>query len=190
MAGSHADVVQTFGLTRRFGDFTAVEDVSLTIGAGEIFGLIGPNGAGKTTLIKMLTTMLPPTSGSALVAGFDIAGQPNAAMFASRMNFSLGLTSLKAADGGGDIVPVPPHILVMRMRGPVRGDIRGFGAMRVDHALNRAHQGPFRKLRPVSADLLRLDHDEISVAVRGTASPLPNPLRKPIPPSDGRTNVC
>ncbi len=77
MTGSSANVVETFGLTRRFGDFTAVDDVSLIIKAGEIFGLIGPNRAGKSTFIKMLTTMLPPTSGSALVAGFDIARRPD-----------------------------------------------------------------------------------------------------------------
>ena len=57
--------VQINGLTRKFGDLAAVERVTLTIDRGEIFGLIGPNGAGKSTLIKMLTTLLPPTSGSA-----------------------------------------------------------------------------------------------------------------------------
>ena len=57
--------VQTNALTRKFGDLTAVDQVTLTINQGEIFGLIGPNGAGKSTLIKMLTTLLPPTSGSA-----------------------------------------------------------------------------------------------------------------------------
>jgi ABC-2 type transport system ATP-binding protein len=62
-------------LTRAFGDHLAVRDVSLAVRRGEIFGLIGPNGAGKSTLVKMLTTMLPPTSGTARVAGFDIARQ-------------------------------------------------------------------------------------------------------------------
>ena len=58
-------VLQAAALTRTFGDLTAVDGVTLTIYRGEIFGLIGPNGAGKSTLIKMLTTLLPPTSGSA-----------------------------------------------------------------------------------------------------------------------------
>jgi len=68
--------VQTSALTRQFGGLTAVDHVTLTINQGEIFGLIGPNGAGKSTLIKMLTTLLPPTSGSATVAGYDIVSQP------------------------------------------------------------------------------------------------------------------
>ena len=68
--------VETFALTRCFGDFTAADNITLTINAGEIFGLIGPNGAGKSTLIKMLTTMLPPTSGRGSVAGFDLAKEP------------------------------------------------------------------------------------------------------------------
>ncbi len=59
-------------LTRAFGDRVVVRDVSFAVRPGEIFGLIGPNGAGKSTLVKMLTTMLPPTSGSARIAGFDI----------------------------------------------------------------------------------------------------------------------
>ena len=59
-------------LTRRFGDLTAVDRASIAVKQGEIFGLIGPNGAGKSTLIKMLTTLLPPTSGSATIAGYDI----------------------------------------------------------------------------------------------------------------------
>jgi ABC-2 type transport system ATP-binding protein len=62
-------IVETFDLTRRFGELTAVDAVSLAVRPGEIFGLIGPNGAGKSTLVKMLTTMLPPTSGRGVVAG-------------------------------------------------------------------------------------------------------------------------
>ncbi|MHB1194427.1 MAG: ABC transporter ATP-binding protein [Longimicrobiales bacterium] len=59
-------------LTRRFGDFTAVDALTFDVRPGEIFGFLGPNGAGKTTTIKMLTGLLPPTSGEGWVAGFDI----------------------------------------------------------------------------------------------------------------------
>ena len=69
-------VVETFELARRFGSVTAVAGISMTVNSGEIFGLIGPNGAGKSTLIKMLTTLLPPSSGRALVTGFDVMTQP------------------------------------------------------------------------------------------------------------------
>jgi len=69
-------VVEIAALTRKFGDLTAVDAVTLTIDRGEIFGLIGPNGAGKSTLIRMLTTLLPPTSGTARIAGHDIVREP------------------------------------------------------------------------------------------------------------------
>ncbi|MFI5323211.1 MAG: ATP-binding cassette domain-containing protein [Thermodesulfobacteriota bacterium] len=62
-------------LTKKFGDFTAVDSVSFAVPAGETFALIGPNGAGKSTIIKMLTTLLPPTSGTASVAGYDVVRQ-------------------------------------------------------------------------------------------------------------------
>ena len=68
-------VLEIKNLTRRFGAFTAVDSLTLTVNAGEVFGLLGSNGAGKTTTIKMLTTLLPPTSGEALVAGFSITDQ-------------------------------------------------------------------------------------------------------------------
>ncbi len=64
-------------IVKRFGDFTAVNGVSFTVEPGEIFGLLGPNGAGKSTLIRMLTTLLPPTSGTARVGGFDIVARAN-----------------------------------------------------------------------------------------------------------------
>lgn len=62
-------------LTRRFGDYTAADAVTLDVAAGEVFGLLGPNGAGKSTTIKMLTTLLPPTSGTATIAGYDLMRQ-------------------------------------------------------------------------------------------------------------------
>ncbi|MBF9235753.1 ABC transporter ATP-binding protein [Microvirga alba] len=69
-------IIETDALTRRFGDLTAVDCVSLQVSSREIFGLIGPNGAGKSTLIKMLTTLLPPSSGTARIAGFDVVSHP------------------------------------------------------------------------------------------------------------------
>jgi ABC-2 type transport system ATP-binding protein len=63
-------------LTKKFGEFTAVDSVSFTVTSGEIYALIGPNGAGKSTIIKMLTTLLPPTSGTARIAGYDVIKQP------------------------------------------------------------------------------------------------------------------
>ena len=62
-------------LTKRFGEFVANDAVSFTVRAGEIYGLLGPNGAGKTTLIRMLTTLLPPTSGTGRVEGHDIVSE-------------------------------------------------------------------------------------------------------------------
>ena len=74
--GGDAFAIETFGLTRRFGDLIAANQVTLHVPYGAIFGLLGPNGAGKTTIIKMLTTMLEPTEGTASVAGFDIVKTP------------------------------------------------------------------------------------------------------------------
>jgi ABC-2 type transport system ATP-binding protein len=69
-------VIQTSGLTKKYGKITAVDNLNISIEEGEIFGLLGPNGAGKTTIIKMLATLLEPTSGTATVNGFDIGKQP------------------------------------------------------------------------------------------------------------------
>lgn len=87
--------VETENLTRRFGTLTAVNDLSLAVPSGSIFALLGPNGAGKTTTIRMLTTMLTPTAGSARVAGLDVILQPRG------VRKAIGYVSqMLSADGG------------------------------------------------------------------------------------------
>jgi ABC-2 type transport system ATP-binding protein len=87
--------VETSGLTRRFGSLTAVDDLNLSVSRGSIFGLLGPNGAGKTTTIKMLTTMLAPSAGTAAVAGFDVVHH------AVQVRKVIGYVSqMLSADGG------------------------------------------------------------------------------------------
>lgn len=68
-------ILETKSLTRRFGALTAVDGFSIIVQRGEMFGLVGPNGAGKTTVIKMLTTLLLPTSGDGWVSGYDVVHQ-------------------------------------------------------------------------------------------------------------------
>ncbi len=76
--GVHADdAIAVDHITKKFGDFTAVDDISFAVKEGEIFGLLGPNGAGKSTLIRMMTTLIPITSGKAYIAGFDVSAKPD-----------------------------------------------------------------------------------------------------------------
>src|SRR5215468_5137405 len=66
-------------IVKKYGDFTAVDDVTFSVKEGEIFGLLGPNGAGKSTLIRMMTTLIPITKGTARIAGHDVQKDPDAA---------------------------------------------------------------------------------------------------------------
>jgi ABC-2 type transport system ATP-binding protein len=75
-----AAAIELRGLTKRFGDITAVEDVSLEIPPGQVFGLLGPNGAGKTTTIKMIAGLVTPTEGTARLGGYDIGTQRSQAV--------------------------------------------------------------------------------------------------------------
>jgi ABC-2 type transport system ATP-binding protein len=72
-------MIEANGLSKRYGDVVAVDDVSFTVGKGEVVGFLGPNGAGKTTTMRMLTGFIPPTEGTAVIAGHDIFGDPIAA---------------------------------------------------------------------------------------------------------------
>lgn len=82
-------MIQLYDVTQRFGSFTAVDHVALTIERGQIFGLLGANGAGKTTLIRMMCGILPPTSGSGRVLGYDLAEQ------SAKIRQSIGYMSQK-----------------------------------------------------------------------------------------------
>jgi ABC-2 type transport system ATP-binding protein len=67
-----SNAIEVRDIYKKFGDFTAVKGITFDVKAGEIFGLLGPNGAGKSTLIRMMVTLLPPTSGTATINGFDV----------------------------------------------------------------------------------------------------------------------
>ena len=74
--GKNPGIIKAQGLSRQFGDVTAVDNVTLTVTKGALFGLLGPNGSGKTTMIKMLTGQIRPTGGSATVLGIDVIKDP------------------------------------------------------------------------------------------------------------------
>ncbi len=74
-----AKSIEVDHIVKKYGDFTAVDDISFSVDDGETFGLLGPNGAGKSTLIRMMTTLLPITSGVARIAGHDVRREPDAA---------------------------------------------------------------------------------------------------------------
>ena len=77
---SHPETaIELIQLTRRFGEMVALQELTLSVLRGSTFGLLGPNGAGKSTLIKMLTTLLKPSTGTAKIAGFDIIRHPSGA---------------------------------------------------------------------------------------------------------------
>ena len=86
-----ANPVEAEGLVRRFGDIVAVDGVDLVVEQGEIFGFLGPNGAGKSTTVRMLTTLLRPTAGTARVAGYDVLRE------AGRVRKSIGVALQDAA---------------------------------------------------------------------------------------------
>lgn len=93
-------IIDIGGLTKKFDELTAVDNVSLSVEQGELFGLLGPNGAGKTTIINMLTTLLKPTSGSAEIAGYDIRKDPamvrrNIGIVFQDPSLDIGLTGME-----------------------------------------------------------------------------------------------
>lgn len=111
--------VNAQGLTRRFGDFTAVDQIDFTVRRGEIFGFLGPNGSGKTTTIRMLCGLLPPSEGTATVAGFDISRQrvamkPSIGYMSQKFSLYNDLTVAENIRFFGDVYGLTPSRLAER----------------------------------------------------------------------------
>ena len=90
-SNDHDAAIRARDLVRDFGDQHAVAGVDLEVGRGEIYGFLGPNGAGKSTTVRMLCTLLSPTSGEASVAGYDVVGSPG------RVRLRIGVALQEAA---------------------------------------------------------------------------------------------
>jgi len=111
--------VEIEGLVKTFGDFTAVDHVSLAVARGEIFGFLGPNGAGKSTTIRILCGLLRPSGGRARVGGFDVSSQPelvrqNIGYMSQKFSLYDDLTAEENIDFFGGVYGVPPETLGQR----------------------------------------------------------------------------
>jgi ABC-2 type transport system ATP-binding protein len=112
--GTEGTSVSVRGLTKRFGDFVAVRDVSFSVRKGEIFGFLGPNGAGKSTAIRMLCGLLVPSAGEGTVAGFDLLTErekikQNIGYMSQRFSLYDDLTVEENIDFYGGIYRIPPE---------------------------------------------------------------------------------
>jgi ABC-2 type transport system ATP-binding protein len=108
--GDGGDAIRAERLVRRFGGVTAVDGVDLAIRRGEIYGFLGPNGAGKSTMVRMLCTLLAPTAGRAVVAGFDVAAHPE------KVRLRIGVALQEAA-----LDPKQTGIELLRLQGRLYG---------------------------------------------------------------------
>ena len=106
--------VKASALSRSFGGVRAVDSVDLAVPVGEIYAFLGPNGAGKTTVIRMLTTLLLPTSGSAQVAGHDIVREPTAVRL--KMGAALQEAALDAKQTGRELLNLQARLYGLRGR--------------------------------------------------------------------------
>ena len=138
--------IEAVELTRRYDALVAVDHLSFQSAAGSIFGLLGPNGAGKSTLIKMLTTLLPPTSGSAFVAGFDIVREP--AQVRKRIGY---VSQMLSSDG--DLTGYENLLISAKLYG-IRGPER---AARIRNALEfmELTEAAGRRVKQYSGGMIR-----------------------------------
>jgi ABC-2 type transport system ATP-binding protein len=114
-------MIELKDLTKKFGDFRAVDNLNLTVNKGEIFGFIGPNGAGKTTTIKMIGGILAPSAGTVMIAGIDMQKQPEAAksnigFIPDRPYLYEKLTGMEFLKFTADLYGVPDEIFGKKAR--------------------------------------------------------------------------
>src|SRR5262245_6926692 len=162
-AAVNAPVLETLSLTRRFDEHTAVDSLTVSVKRGEVFGLLGPNGAGKTTMLKMLTTLLPPTSGTARI-GQDARtlhgnrpGVDHAALLCQQRDLSGVNHAILAPDGG------PCEHVDLRGRRVTGADVDGWSELfragsGFQHAAGSgSHHGyDRREVVPAGGDLIRI----------------------------------
>jgi ABC-2 type transport system ATP-binding protein len=132
-------MIEAKGLTRRFGDFTAVSDLSVEVRAGTILALLGPNGAGKTTTVRMLAALLAPSAGEARVAGYDIRREPDA------VRASVGL--MTDAPGLYEQMTVVDYL---NQFGTIYGLTRDERRRRIDELIEFFELAPYRTRRMVN----------------------------------------
>ncbi len=109
------NAIEASALSRSFGDVRAVDEVDLSVPNGEVYGFLGPNGAGKTTVVRMLTTLLLPTSGSAVVAGYDVVKSPTDVRL--RIGAALQEAALDDKQTGRELLELQGRLYGLRGRG-------------------------------------------------------------------------
>ncbi len=168
--------ISATNLTKKFGDFTAVDHVNFEVQKGEIFGLLGPNGAGKSTAIRMLSTLSAPTEGTATVAGFDVKKQDG------KVREHIGLVSekmimydeLKARENltlFGKLYDIPNNVLAKRIQ-----DLLKFVRMEqwADHRIDTFSTGMKQRINVIRAlvnqpEILFLDEPTLGLDPQSTA---------------------
>ncbi|HVV18130.1 MAG TPA: ATP-binding cassette domain-containing protein [Pseudonocardiaceae bacterium] len=148
-------MIEADRVSKTFGSVTALDEVSVAVPQGSVLGLLGHNGAGKTTLVNVLTTMLPPTSGTARVAGFDVVGQ------AHQVRGRIGLTGQFAAVDE-QLSGMDNLILIARLLGATRSEARAraaelleiFGLTDAARRPTRTYSGGMRRRLDLSASLV------------------------------------
>lgn len=172
---SDAAIVAT-DLTKKFGDFTAVDHVSFQVKKGEIFGLLGPNGAGKSTAIRMLSTLSVPTEGSATVAGFDVRKEDgkvreHVGLVSEKMIMYDELTARENLRLFGELYDIPKDLLNKRI-----AKLLSFVRMEqwADHRIDTFSTGMKQRINVIRAlvnqpEILFLDEPTLGLDPQSTA---------------------
>src|SRR5512136_242982 len=168
--------ISTINLTKKFGDFTAVDHVSFEVRKGEIFGLLGPNGAGKSTAIRMLSTLSIPTEGSATVAGFDVQKEDgkvreHIGLVSEKMIMYDELTARENLTLFGKLYDIPSDVLNKRI-----GKLLNFVRMEqwADHRIDTYSTGMKQRINVIRAlvnqpEILFLDEPTLGLDPQSTA---------------------